>query len=364
MTEPDQPQPEPTEAMAKTKEFIIGVDIGGTKILAAVMTPDFKVLGRNRKKTRSKKPDGKSIFDRLVDCVAGAVDDAGVDAKGLLGIGVGSPGPLDPATGVIIDTPNLEWKKFPLAAKLSKAFGGVPVAVDNDVNMGIYGELNFGAAKGGRNVIGIFPGTGIGGGLVIEGELYRGASGAAGEFGHMIADPGGYKCGCGRIGCLEAYAGRTAIAGRLAALVLRGQAPNLAKDIGSSDLKDIRSGAIARAVAAGDKEVEAVIRDEARRIGVMIASVVNLLSPDTIVLGGGLVEAMEKLFVGEVEGAIKQYALPFLARFVKVVPAKLGDDAAMMGAAQLIADRLAGKGPSAEQGKSGSKSKSKSGKKS
>jgi glucokinase len=242
---------------------------------------------------------------------------------------------------VIIDTPNIGWKDFPLAEKLARRFK-VPVAVDNDVNLGVYGEFHFGSARGGRHVFGVFPGTGIGGGIIIDGKVYHGASGAAGEVGHVIMDPAGPLCGCGHRGCLEAYAGRLPIAGQLAGLVLRGQARELAED-GGSDLRDIRSGQIADAIESGDELVEAVVRWEAARIGLVVANVVNVLSPDTVVLGGGLVEAMSKLFVEEVSRAIKKHALPFLAKFVKVVAAELGDDSVAMGAAKLISERLADK---------------------
>ncbi len=329
--------------MAKETPFLIGVDIGGTKLLAAALDEKFKPLSRARKKTRGKKEG--VLFERVCECVASAIADSGLAPGGLRGIGVGSPGPLDPQTGVIIDTPNIGWKNFPLAEKLSDRFK-VPVAVDNDVNLGTYGEFHFGAARGGRFVLGVFPGTGIGGGIIVDRRLYHGASGAAGEIGHIVLDPNGPLCGCGQRGCLEAFSGRLGLAGQLAGMVLRGMAPELADEAGS-DLRDIRSGQIAAAIKDGDKIVERIVRREAARIGLTVAGAVNLLSPDTVVLGGGLVEAMSRLFLDEVSRAVKAHALPFLGRFVKVVAAELGDDAVVMGAGKLISERLesqAGKG--------------------
>jgi len=319
------------------KPYTVALDIGGTKMLAVALDRKFKPLGRARKRTLPKSGPitGQAIFKRIVEVIGSAITNAGQDAANLLGVGVGSPGPLDPNTGIIIDTPNLQWKDFPLAEKISKAFGRVPVALDNDVNLGTYGEYHFGAARGGRHVVGVFPGTGIGGAVIIDGKLLHGASGAAGEVGHMIYDPNGPLCGCGARGCIEAFAGRNWIAGE----VIRGKAPALAASAGT-DIRKIRSGQIASAIKAGDQEVERVLREKAHRIGVTVASVVNLLSPDRVVLGGGLVEAMPRLFVQEVEGAIKQFSLPFLAKFVKVLPAALGDDATVMGAAMLIAERV------------------------
>jgi glucokinase len=327
--------------MAKNvKRFYVGLDIGGTKLMALVLDEKFHCLGRFRMKTRSKKM-GEPLFDRVVECISAAIKESGVNQARLIGIGVGSPGPLDPATGVIIDTPNIGWKNFPLGDKLASRFKTV-VAVDNDVNLGVYGEYHFGAARGGRHVFGVFPGTGIGAGILIDGRLYHGASGAAGEIGHVIMDPAGPLCGCGNHGCLESFAGRLPIAGQLAAMVLRDQATSLADDAGS-DLREIRSSQIAEAIKDGDRLVEQIVRREASRIGLAVANVVNVLSPDTIVLGGGLVEAMPKLFIEEVTRAIKKFALPFLAKFVKVVSTELGDDAVAMGAAQLIAERVAAK---------------------
>jgi len=149
---------------------IVGVDIGGTKMMAAVMDAKFRITGRCRKKSRTAKREEKAE-DRICRIVRTAIEESGVDA--IAGIGVGSPGPLDPETGVIIDTPNLGWKDFPLAKILGKEFG-VPVVVDNDVNVGTYGEWSFGEVKDCRNVVGIFPGTGIGGGLIVEGKLLHG----------------------------------------------------------------------------------------------------------------------------------------------------------------------------------------------
>ncbi|MDD4891246.1 MAG: ROK family protein [Phycisphaerae bacterium] len=325
----------------KQRQCLIGLDIGGTKLMTVVVDEKFKVLGRFRMKTRGKGKarKGGSLFDRVVECVDGAMKETKIGPKELLGIGVGSPGPLDPKTGVIIDTPNIGWKNFPLADKLSSRFKA-PVAVDNDVNLGTYGEFHFGAARGGRHVLGVFPGTGIGGGILIDGRIHHGASGAAGEIGHVVFDPEGPLCGCGQRGCLEAYAGRLPIAGQLAGLVIRGQARHLAEEAGS-DLRDIRSSQIAAAIAGGDKMVEQIVRREAARIGLAAVNVVNVLSPDTVVLGGGMVEAMPRLYVEEVSRAIKENALPFLAKFVTVVATKLGDDAVAMGAAKLVAERLA-----------------------
>ncbi len=318
----------------KEGDFIVGLDIGGTKMMACVFDHKFKVVGRCKKKSKSSKAEDPE--ERIERIVKEALADSG--GKTIRGIGVGSPGPLDPKTGVIIDTPNLGWKRFPLGQMLGKAFG-VPVAVDNDVNLGTYGEWVFGKIKDCKDVIGLFPGTGIGGGIIVNGQLYHGASGSAGEVGHMTLEIDGPYCGCGKRGCFEALASRIAIAAQIAALAARGDAPYILENCGT-DLANIRSGMIAKAIDAGEKMVEGVVRKAAFYTGVAAANLVNIFSPEALVLGGGLVEAMEALYMEEIAKALKEHTMPFLLKFVKVVPAKLGDDAVAMGAAYLIAERL------------------------
>jgi glucokinase len=319
-------------------KYVIGFDLGGTKMAAALMTPKFEVKARSRQRSKAHE-SGDDIYGRIVNTIRDAVGEAKIDPKKeLVGIGVGSPGPLDPETGTIIDCANLNWSDFPLGKKLEKEFG-CPVVVDNDVNVGTYGEFHFGAGRGSKHLVGIFPGTGIGGGLVLDGRIYHGASGSAGEVGHMTLDPDGPNCGCGKPGCYEAYAGRNVIAAAAATVALRGQAPTLLKNKGS-DVRTIRSGALKRSVAGGDKEVETVVRRAAYQIGILGANLINVLSPDTLVLGGGLVEAMPDLFRDEVKRALKTHAMPFLRKFCTLKIAELGDDATIMGAAKLVVEKI------------------------
>ena len=316
-------------------DHIVGVDIGGTKVQATVFDHQFKEVATGRKKMQSKKA-GESAEQRVLSAIREALEGAGGPV--IRGIGVGSPGPLDPNTGVIIDTPNIAWKNFPLGDMLSKEFG-VPVAVDNDVNVGTYGEWCFGEVKDCKDVVGVFPGTGIGGGIIVNGKLLHGFSGAAGEIGHMTVLPDGPFCGCGKRGCLESLASRTAVAKELVALAVRGDAPFILENCGT-DITKVRSGAIAKAIAAGEKMVESEVRRAAYFVGIAVANLINILSPEAVVLGGGMVEAMEDLYLEETKRAIKDHAMPFLRKGVKVAPARLGDYAVVMGAARMIAERL------------------------
>jgi glucokinase len=214
---------------------------------------------------------------------------------------------------------------------------GIPVTLGNDVQTGLYGEHQFGAAKGYDNVIGIFMGTGIGGAMILNGHPYRGTSGSAGEIGHIKLDTKGPACGCGGRGCFESYAGRLAIAAEAAVLVARQQAPHLAREAGT-DLRAIKSGALARAIRAGDDEIKDLIRAKARRVGFVMANLVTVINPDLVVLGGGVVEAMPSLISHEAEKVMRRHALGAAAKHVKVAVAKLGDHSIVMGAAKRVYD--------------------------
>lgn len=314
------------------RNYWIGFDLGGTKMLAVVYDDDFNALARKRKKTRGAGGPGEGVR-RMIGLIESAMEAANVPIELLAGIGVGCPGPLDLDKGAVLEMPNLGWKKVRVKAELEAAFG-CPTVVANDVDAGVYGEYRYGAARGARCVVGVFPGTGIGGGAVYEGQIVRGARGSAMEIGHVPVVRGGPLCGCGRRGCLEAVAGRLAISAAAAMAAHRGEAPNLLRDAGT-DLQNIRSRAIADAIAAGDSAVEAIVRDAARTIGWAVAGVVNVLAPDTILLGGGLVNDMAELFTGEIEAALRAQAMPAFTDTFKVVAATLGDDATVTGAAAL-----------------------------
>ena len=313
----------------------LGFDLGGTKMMATVFDSNFKILASQR--TKTKPQDGaKDVLNRVIETIKVAITSAKLKPSMLGGIGVGCPGPLDLNRGIIIESPNLGWKNVHLKDTLEKAFS-CPAVIANDVDAGTFGEYRFGAARKARCALGVFPGTGIGGACVYEGHILRGKISSCMEIGHMQVQPQGRVCGCGQRGCLETVASRLAIASEAAAAAYRGEAPHLVKFAGT-DLADIKSGALARAIDEGDAVVERIVRNAARHLGGAIASVVNLLAPDVVVLGGGLVEAMPQLFVSEVRETVEARAMKSFTRSLKIVAAKLGDNAAVMGAAALAAD--------------------------
>jgi len=238
---------------------------------------------------------------------------------------------VDMDRGVVLNPPNMGWDDVNVRKRLETEFR-CPIAVINDVDAGVYGEYRFGSAQGARCVVGIFPGTGIGGGCIYQGEIFRGRNSSCLEIGHIPILPNGPLCGCGQRGCLEAVASRTAIASQAARAVLRGEAPALAKKAGS-DIANIRSGDLADSIRDGDHAVEEILYDAARAIGAGVAALVNLLCPDMIVMGGGLVEAMPELFVGHALKVARKRVMPAYRRSFNMVPALLGDDAGAIGAA-------------------------------
>ena len=324
--------------MAANDDYVVGVDMGGTKILAAVINGKGEIVQQAKTATKPKKgPDG--VIKRIERCIREAIDGAELETSQIRAIGIGSPGPLDPETGVIIFAPNLGWSNVPLKAKLETIFG-IPTCVDNDVNVGTLGEYAFGAGQGVKNLVGIFVGTGIGGGIILDGKLFHGINKTAGEIGHMIVDANGPRCGCGNFGCLEAVASRTAITKELQKAILKkGQKSKLLK-LNGGKLDQIRSQAIAKAVKRGDKPTVKVMQRAGKYLGISVASIVHFLNPEMIVFGGGVIEAMRDSLLDPIRQAAAEYALPTTMDGVQIVKAALGDNAGVIGASVLARQRL------------------------
>lgn len=314
---------------ASSDRVWVGFDLGGTKMLANVFDDDYRLLGRAKQKTLGAK-GARSGLKRMVETVRDALADAGVAPSRLAGIGVGCPGPIDPSKGEIVEAPNLGWRNVPVEAHLGKAFG-VPAVICNDVDAGVYAEYLLGAARGARCAVGIFPGTGIGAGAVIEGRLLQGTRLSCMELGHIPLFP--ETSGKGEDGStLETECSRLKIAAEAARAAYRGQAPSLLKACGT-DLSKITSGALAKAIEAGDTEIENIVRRAATLLGCGVATVVHLLAPDVIVLGGGLVEAMPKLYLEAVRASTLQRILAPYRKTLRIVTAQLEEGSGSMGAA-------------------------------
>lgn len=310
--------------------YWVGFDLGGTKMLATVYDQSFEVCGRRRRRTKGSE-GAESVTSRMIRTLRDALADARAKPDQVRGIGVGIPGPVDQAKGVVLEAVNLNWENVPLVKILREEFHQ-PIVLLNDVDSGVYGEYRFGAATSARTALGIFPGTGIGGGCVYDGQIVRGSRNSCMEIGHVPVTLDGNLCGCGRRGCLEVEASRLAISAEVAKAVYRGEAPTVLAEAGTN-LADIRSGVLAKAVEAGESAVEQIVDRAARYLGRAVATCVHLVCPDVVVLGGGLVEAMPKLYVDAVSAAARDAVMPSFVDTFKVVAAKLGDDAAVLGAA-------------------------------
>ncbi|MEO1524350.1 MAG: ROK family protein [Planctomycetota bacterium] len=307
----------------------IGFDLGGTKMLAIAYDSDWKELGRRRRKTRGREGSDSGIA-RIGSTIERLLDENELHGRKVNGIGIGCPGPIDLRRGRILMTPNLGWDDVAVGDYLKDRFE-CPTVVLNDVDAGLYGEYQFGAAQDSRCAVGVFPGTGIGGACIYEGRILQGDGISCMEIGHTRISSGSRSSG-GLPGTLEAEASRLSIAAEAAKAAFRGDAPVLAKSTGT-DLSDIRSGALADSVAGGDKVIERLIIDAAESVGIGVVNVIHILCPDLIVLGGGLVEAMEDLIVGTVEKTARRSVMEAYRDRFKVVAAKLGDDAGVKGAA-------------------------------
>jgi glucokinase len=327
--------------MAGRERFALGVDFGGTKVLAAVVDlSDGRIVGSAKKKSRASD-DPEQLMDRLLDVGEAALKEAGIGKKnGLTGIGVGIAGQVDAKRGILVGTPNLSQASvdLPIADRLTERFG-VPAALRNDVQIAAMGEARFGAGKDVPDFLCVFVGTGIGGAIVRDGKLWSGAAGTAGEVGHMIVHAGGRICGCGGRGHLEAYASRTAITKVLLAELGRGResilrnlvpAPNEEEPGGTA----FRSGILAKAVAEGDALAIDTLTEAGRYLGYGLASIVNILSPTRIILGGGVIEAVP-LLLDVAREHTRREALPAAAKATEIVKAGLGDNAGVVGAALL-----------------------------
>lgn len=320
----------------RTPAYLGGIDLGGTKILSLVASTKGETLGQNRRPTRAERGPQKVIAG-MVDSLRAAARKAGLDVGGLAGVGVVSPGPLDYASGVIGELPNLPgWRGMPLADEMRAALG-VPVFVDNDATAAALGEHTFGAGRGYRHVIYVTVSTGIGGGIIIDGRVYRGASGAAGEVGHQVVEEGGPQCSCGRHGCLEELASGTAIAHRAEELIARGEGKGIARMLEDDETLSART--VHRAARAGDPEARRIIEEAGHYLGVGLANLVNIFNPELIIIGGGLTN-IGRMLLDPARRVVRRDPFPEPRRDVRIVRAALGDRVGALGAVALAMEGL------------------------
>lgn len=314
----------------EAKSAWLGVDLGGTKILAGAFDES---LGRLAKaKTDSKASAGvDEVIGRIVKCAREAADKAGLNWKQIRAVGVGAPSPIEPSTGKVIFAPNLGWRDVPLQ-KILRDRLKAPVFVGNDCNLATLGvhEVEFKGKP--KHLLGIFLGTGIGGGMILNGELFTGFNGAAGEFGHMTLNCGGEAGPDNVPGSLESIASRSALTRQIRAAVKNGQTTLLTEIVGT-DLKEIKSGQLRKAIERGDAFVEGLVCRAAEHVGAAIGALINIVNPEVVALGGGLVGQLEKRILPIVRAKALEYSDAGVNKGIRIVASSLGDDAGIVGAA-------------------------------
>lgn len=313
--------------------LIVGVDLGGTNTQIGVVDARGEIVAQIRQRTHTQQGAG-AIFERLVQGARQACQQAGAPADRLVGVGLAAAAAVDSDRGVILDAPNLGWRDFPVAGALEDELGA-PVVLENDVNAALVGEHRFGAVRGENDVLGVWVGTGVGGAILLDGALHRGALGTAGEIGHMTLFPHAPQ----GARTLEDNCSRSAVARRLASLAGDGCQTSL-NEPASAGAKPITAERIAQAYARNDALTREVVDEAADLLGVAIAGVVTLLSIPVVALGGGLVEALGEPMVRRVRQSIQRSVFPRALGPIRVVEAELKEKAGILGVAALARDRL------------------------
>ena len=318
-------------------EFVLGIDVGGTNLVAGCVDTDGRRLeGFFSEPTRPEEgADGVvgrmlTLARRSMAALAAAVPGAVVR-----GVGVGAPGPLDTHRGIVLLTPNLGWINFPLRDRVSDGLK-LPTFLDNDANCAVLGEHWRGAAQGARQALGITIGTGIGGGLILDGHLHHGASDCAGEIGHTTIEMNGRRCACGNYGCLEAYASGPAIARRAMEAVESGAESSL-RELMRRDPSAVTAQRVYEAATAGDPLAREVVRDTARFLGAGIANLVNVFNPEVVVVCGGVTQAGDSLFV-PLRREVSRRAFKPAVEVCRIVPGGLTGSAGVYGAVRGFLD--------------------------
>ena len=314
------------------EQYNICLDVGGTKVLGAIFNEKDEIIYRLKKRSKSGGEGAADVEKVIIDVVEEMIRESGIDRKKINAIASCAPGVIDQNTGVVLFTPNLPWRNYDLAGAMRKQFG-VPFFVGNDVNLGVLGEYKFGAAQGYRNVAGFFVGTGLGGGLILIGSLFTGNQFKAAEYGHMILDPEGPLCNCGQRGCLEAFSSKQGMSAYIRQQVSRGRETMMAEAVQDGVF---RSKKLKKALAAGDAvAVEAVDR-ACHYLAVATGNIINTLSPDLVLYGGGVIEAVGEIFLEKVLREVDRYCMPAIRSTVDIKIASLGDDSILYGDLALI----------------------------
>ncbi|MCP4539090.1 MAG: ROK family protein [Chloroflexi bacterium] len=323
--------------MVISEQLVIGIDLGGTKISTALVNCSGGIVARDYRRTEAAEGQ-QAVVARMLDAARKVMAQSGVTRSQVAAVGIAAPGPLEIETGTTMSPPNLPgWKGVPLRQLVEDGLG-ITAFLEKDTNAAALGEFHFGAGRGTKHMIYVTASTGVGSGLILDGKLYYGADGMAGEIGHTTVAPDGPLCGCGNRGCLESLASGTAIAHRARERVARG-VPTHIIDLVENDTDRITAELVARAAAQGDTEAREILAKAMNYLGIGVANLVNLFNPQLIVIGGGLTHIGEELF-DLVRNAIVRHAFPRPAQTVRVVRAELGDQVGILGTAAVALTRV------------------------
>lgn len=314
------------------KKYNICLDVGGTKVLGAIFNENDEIIYRLKKRSKSGGEGSQDVEKVIVSVVEEMIKESGIDKKELNAIASCAPGVIDQDKGIVVFTPNLPWRNYDIRASMEKKFG-VPFYVGNDVNLGVLGEYKFGAAKGYKNIVGFFVGTGMGGGLILNGELFTGNQFKGAEYGHMILDPEGPLCNCGQRGCLEAFSSKQGMSAYIRQQVARGRETLMADAVMDGVF---RSKALKKALKEKDPvAVEAVDR-ACHYLAIATGNMINTISPDLVIYGGGVIEAVGDIFLKKILAEVDRYCMPQIRNTVDIKIADLGDDSILYGDLALI----------------------------
>ncbi len=316
------------------EKYNICLDIGGTKVLGAVFDSSDKIVRRYKKRSTESGGSQQNVQDVIISVVEELLKTTGIKKSQLNAISAGAPGVIDQANGIILFTPNLPFRNYDIRTPLEKKFG-VPFYIGNDVNVGVLGEYEYGAAKGYKNVVGFFVGTGMGGGLILNGSLFTGTGFKAAEYGHMILDPEGPLCGCGQRGCLEAFSSKQGISSYIRQQAARGRKTEMAEHVQEGVF---RSKYLKKALANHDAVTEEAIDRACHYLAIATGNLINTFSPDVVIYGGGVVEATGDLIRDKVLAEVDRYCMPTIRPTVELKSAALGDDSNIYGSLAMIKD--------------------------
>jgi glucokinase len=314
------------------ESYNLCLDIGGTKVLGVVFNSKKEIVYRLKKKTKAGGTTSENIEELIISVVSELITGSGIKKSELHAIAAGAPGVINQEKGIVLFSPNLPWRNYNIKKPIEDEFG-CPFYIGNDVNVGVLGEYKYGAARGYKNVVGLFVGTGMGGGLILNGELFTGNEFKAAEYGHMILDPEGPLCNCGQRGCLEAFSSKQGMTSYIRQQISRGR-----KSMMEDAVQDgvFKSKALKKALAEGDQvAIEAVDR-ACHYLAVASGNLVNTFSPDMVVYGGGVIESVGDIFMEKILAEVDRYCMPSIRDTVEFKKAALGDDSILYGALSMI----------------------------